>query len=342
MWPNGNIPRNGSGRLSRVSLPRMVGCASTLFADRRLDGRVSLAARPTAHVASDIPERTLSLSTSSTRSSSASQLVRSAINNALLSALARPALARFNRYLVTVGSRGLGIGHYGALVSDAEERFVRKLMASGLDGCVLDVGANEGSFSAFARSRNGTVPIYAFEPHPRTFARTAEVAAEKRFTAVNLAVGERPGTAELFDHAGQEGTGQASLHGGVIGSLLGGRAEAHPVEVTTLDAFAQERGIGRVLLLKIDTEGNELAVLKGARDLIARKVVAVVMFEFNAMNLVSRVNLKDFYETLPGFSFFRVLPKTLLRLGSYNYQDEVFEYQNIVAVSPEALEKLGL
>ena len=60
------------------------------------------------------------------------------------------------------------------------------------------------------------------------------------------------------------------------------RSPARRVPVTTVDNELSARGWQDVDFLKIDTEGYDLNVLLGASDLLARKGVKVVQFEYNA------------------------------------------------------------
>ena len=59
------------------------------------------------------------------------------------------------------------------------------------------------------------------------------------------------------------------------------KAQANEVKVITLDDFCSDKGIERISVLKIDTEGHDLAVLKGATGLLKRGAVDFVIFEFN-------------------------------------------------------------
>ena len=90
--------------------------------------------------------------------------------------------------------------------------------------------------------------------------------------------------------------------------------------------------IQRIDLLKIDAEGNELDIIKGARRMIEQQRVACIQFEFGECDVYSRVFLKDFYDTLPSYSFFRICSRGLIPLGQHKPQHEIFQYQNIVAV----------
>src|SRR6185436_3522307 len=91
--------------------------------------------------------------------------------------------------------------------------------------------------------------------------------------------------------------------------------------------------------LKIDTEGNELKVLKGAQSLLQKNAIRAIQFEFNEMNVVSRVFLRDFYDILAGYTFYRLLPDGLLPLGRYSARNEIFAFQNIFAVNDAVIDK---
>ena len=79
------------------------------------------------------------------------------------------------------------------------------------------------------------------------------------------------------------------------------------VPLITLDAYCCAASIRGIDFLKIDTEGNELKVLKGSQAMIQKNAIRAIQFEFNEMNVVSRVFLKDFYDILAGIF---VLPST--------------------------------
>jgi hypothetical protein len=64
------------------------------------------------------------------------------------------------------------------------------------------------------------------------------------------------------------------------GSLARKPGEASvAVPVTTLDEFCHQRGLSRVDLLKVDVEGAELKVFRGAQQLLASSGAPIIMFE---------------------------------------------------------------
>jgi hypothetical protein len=99
-----------------------------------------------------------------------------------------------------------------------------------------------------------------------------------------------------------------------------------------LDLFCKERQISQIDFLKIDTEGHELSVLKGASHLISKKNIKLIQFEFNEMNVVSRAYMRDFLGLLANYQLHRLLPDGLLPLNDCVQDTELFGFQNIVAI----------
>ena len=251
----------------------------------------------------------------------------------------RRAFYRWHKGLFLLGLSGLGILNYNEKRSLPEERFLRDLFRGRSQATVLDIGAHRGSYASHLMAVLPAAVVYAFEPHPHTFPYLAANARRDGFQALNLACGDRQGAATLYDYGAEEaGSEHASIYPEVIAKISGSDSLSWEVPVITVDDFLQQQRIARVDLLKIDTEGNELKVLQGACHSLSENKIDVVQFEFNDMNIVSRVFFKDFYRALPGYQFYRMLPDGLVPLGEYApILCEIFSCQNIVAIRGGAL-----
>jgi FkbM family methyltransferase len=141
----------------------------------------------------------------------------------------------------------------------------------------LDVGANVGYFSTLlARTLKAPGRVYSFEPEPDNhflLAVNALLTAQlfpqaAPITPFCRALAERDGPARL--HVFERNLGLHSL------VHTGGSARSMPVELATLDGLCFPRDgrpaaiPGRVDLLKADTQGAELLVLRGGEQLLAR------------------------------------------------------------------------
>lgn len=254
----------------------------------------------------------------------------------------RRALYPFHELLFKVAVRGLGVGIYGTSWSTGELEFLR-LLAPREGVVAVDVGANIGEYTELLMEICPGARVLALEPSRKAYDELLERTGNLGVEAWNLALGHEPGTATLYDYAEVEGSQHASLYQGVFDFIHNSRATGVEVEVQTLDAFLEGEGIDEVTLLKIDTEGSELAVLEGGARTLGERRVEVVHFEFNEMNVVSRCFLRDFTDLLEGYRFFRMLPDGLVELGAYRpLTHEIFFYQNIAAIreGSEILDRL--
>jgi len=88
-------------------------------------------------------------------------------------------------------------------------------------------------------------------------------------------------------------------------------------------------------LLKIDTEGNEYKILRGAQKALSEGRIKAIQFEFSGINVVSRAFFKDFYDLLsPKYILYRLLPNSFLPIKKYDefLFLELFAYQNFIAI----------
>ena len=137
---------------------------------------------------------------------------------------------------------------------------------------VIDVGANVGQFAvAMAKTFPG-VAIHSFEPGPETAASLRKnVASLPGVVVYPLALGERKGKASLNVNTHSHSSSilpLAQAHMDAFpGAVTAGTVE---VEVATLDGIFSDIEIKSPSLLKLDVQGYELAVLKGAAGTLAR------------------------------------------------------------------------
>jgi FkbM family methyltransferase len=144
---------------------------------------------------------------------------------------------------------------------EPELRLVGQLMKD--SGAVVDVGANAGIYSAMALRRRRWVA--AFEPVPEEAARLHRMIGTRGIVH-EVALSDRCGKAILHvpyvKDAGAVTT-RSSLEANVDTDLPHRDIE---VKVATLDSF----GLSDIAFIKIDVEGHELSVLRGAVETINR------------------------------------------------------------------------
>jgi FkbM family methyltransferase len=177
----------------------------------------------------------------------------------------------------------------------------------------FDVGANAGMTALrYARWWPGAT-IHAFEPFPTAYAQLRDaVAGLPDVTPVNMALGAEPGQVEATDGPVTRGNSLRVADGPVV-----------TVEVTTLDAYCAAHGIGPIDLLKIDTEGYELDVLRGGANTLprTRAVLAETVFERDERH----THFADLLAALEphGFRFAHLVDARVNRRG-WEYGDALF------------------
>ena len=127
---------------------------------------------------------------------------------------------------------------------------------------VIDAGANVGFFALRAAGQVGpTGKVYAFEPNPNAFRLLEHNVRQNGFhwvECVPAALSDRTGEIRFASDS------RASSCGRTLSDDESSSGETSSVPCTTLDAFVAERGLTRIDLLKMDTEGAEVDIVKGA------------------------------------------------------------------------------
>ena len=200
---------------------------------------------------------------------------------------------------------------------------------------VFDVGTNIGTIANWLANR--TKHVHGFEPHPANIEMTRDqvhLRKTKNITLSQLALGSEPGTLQLH---------VKSFHG--HHSL--GDTDASPtvekidVEVDTVDRYCSTHSVERIDFLKIDVEGFEDEVLKGATSMLKNHKIGFVLFELrhSILDSVGKQS-KDIFTPLieNGYTIFTLDGRTLAADELENLSDADY----LAAVNPaDFVPKLG-
>jgi len=136
----------------------------------------------------------------------------------------------------------------------------------------IDVGAHIGYYSLKAAPVVGpSGRVLAIEPNPDTVRKlrdNIQASGARSVTVEPVACADTEGTLELFA-APEANTGETSLSR-ANASQSGAAVNSYQVRARPLDDIIRDAGVSRVDAVKIDVEGAELLVLKGARETMAR------------------------------------------------------------------------
>lgn len=176
----------------------------------------------------------------------------------------------------------------------------------------LDVGANVGVWTIAMAAAHPRAHVYSFEPTPKVFGFLCDNIALnnlRNVTALQLALSEKDGdfsfqvtrNSSIFNRlAPPTNSTEPSDRGRFVDG------DSIDVRAVCLDEFCKARRIDKIGFLKLDVEGAETRVLRGAERLLRDHAIEQIWIEVDADNLQelgdSLENLADFMKSV-GYSF---------------------------------------
>lgn len=181
---------------------------------------------------------------------------------------------------VDLGDR-LGCDFYFGVYSEYIDALLFNQMIN-QNSVIFDVGANFGFYSVFSAAKkrfNGVV--YAFEPNKEIFnvlkKNVTANALSNKIILSKCALGDYSGKADFY-------LAEESSFSGLCDTKRSKINKKSSVEITTLDFFVTKNTLKSIDLIKIDVEGSEGMVLKGAIDTIGKNKGICVQVEISGKN----------------------------------------------------------
>lgn len=195
----------------------------------------------------------------------------------------------------------------------------------------VDVGAYIGIVSLYmARAVGSTGRVFSFEPSRKNFDRL-KMNSRLAFDVI-LPINKFVSDVDDRDFmiANNVDPGMTRL------ANEGDGSNVERVRSITLDSFAAENSISKISVLKVDTEGHELAVFQGAKGLLANRKIQSVIFEVNSNDQEIFKLLKAF-----GFEIFYIVRNTgRLAKSLVNYPADHKSPLNVLAIQRELIGKV--
>jgi FkbM family methyltransferase len=204
---------------------------------------------------------------------------------------------------------------------------------------VLDVGANDGTWSLMAAGLFPEAAIYTLEIVPDTAAALrARLGQHDRIKCFDFGLAAHTGKLPVRHYQ------PASRHATFIDFPRTWTGEWMECPVMRGDEFLAQEGIGTVDFLKLDVEGAEHLVLQGLEATLRRQRVRFVQFEYGQKNIVTHFLLRDFYQLFAayGYSVGKIYPD-YVDFREYDLNDEDFIGSNYLACAAgdDAIQRLA-
>jgi FkbM family methyltransferase len=201
--------------------------------------------------------------------------------------------------------------------------------------CIFDIGANIGSwtYSLFENSsKKSSLFIHAFEPCSKTYSTFT-----KNLQSWNLTDNVKPNKLALSSSISKRsfyslgpniGTNSLSPPADLT------KCEIESVQTETIDGYCVSNSISRIDFIKIDTEGHDMEVIYGGKNMLTSKSIDILQFEYNHRWIGNRHFLRDAFEFLLPLDFIigKVTPKGIEFYPGWDFELETFTEANYLAV----------
>jgi len=164
---------------------------------------------------------------------------------------------------------------------------------------ILDIGANIGWTALRFASKNPKATIIAFEPHPITFKRAQNNFGRNNFsniTCLNIGLGERASTLKIYELMDNN----SGMNRIVLEELDRPFKE---VKIERLDDVLENRNIHHVDMIKMDVEGFEGFVLKGASKILTNSNAKILMETDDAFLKNNGNSARELIDILKGYGY---------------------------------------
>jgi FkbM family methyltransferase len=207
-------------------------------------------------------------------------------------------------------------GGMKSLMNEADQR-----------GIFFDVGANTGQTIQLLEKYFPAGNIYAFEPGKSAFNELKrKFTGNRSLHLENIALGSNEEVKEFFENTFS--TMSSFLHLGKEG--WGEVIEKTKIKLTSIDQFCKKENISHINILKSDTQGFELEVLNGAKEMLSNKAIQFVYLEINFIELYKELpTFSDIYNFLNGYGY------KLLRFYDFNYYENAVGWSDALFYHPD-------
>ena len=262
----------------------------------------------------------------------------------LRESIKHPRFQRLWSRLHTIAIFGMNYGGGGLIGSSGEIWVLSEIVAKACKDIgapvIFDVGANVGEYSLCLRAQVPAAKIYAFEPAPSVYQQLAttitEAHADGQIKPYNFGFSDSERTVEFFSYTveGHDASVLSSIDQRLPTQVLDVQTQrSEEIQVRTIDGFCEVEGIDRIDFLKIDVEGHELSVLRGAQRMLSAGTISMIQFEFGPANIYSRTYFYDFWSMLSGtYDIFRIVPQGMALINYYGEHNEIFLTTNYLAL----------
>jgi FkbM family methyltransferase len=228
-------------------------------------------------------------------------------------------------------------------VNNGEYWLLEQLLRNSIGQSVLlDIGANKGAWSlralAGANKFGKSIKLHAFEPCTGTRSiLEGNLSSYEDAHVYGIALSATEGEVDFFINGIGNGTNSLSPTSG---------ATSERVKLSTVDEFIRHHNIEYVTMMKVDTEGFDLDVLKGAAETLVGGRIGLVQFEYNWRWLLNKASLLEVFSLIESkalpYRLGKLAGESIVFYDKWHFElDRFFENNYVLVHLGNAIEKFG-
>ena len=180
---------------------------------------------------------------------------------------------------------------------------------------VVDIGAHKGEFLKHIKKIKSIRKVYSLEPQKKVYGDLLKEIDNKKFFAYNIAISNRNGKQKMqINDFSMTSTlskvNENSIYYKIKNIIIGNKKKKFEyIKTEKLDLFTKKRKLNKIDLLKIDTEGHELNVVKSGLKTLKKTRYLLMEFRQNDLYLnyssqaLHKIVIKNNFKLVKKFKF---------------------------------------
>ena len=180
---------------------------------------------------------------------------------------------------------------------------------------VVDIGAHKGEFLNHIKKIKSIRKVYSLEPQKKVYGELLKEIDNKKFFAYNIAISNRNGKQKMqINDFSMTSTlskvNENSIYYKIKNLIIGTKKKKFEnIKTEKLDFFTKKRKLNKIDLLKVDTEGHELNVVKSGLKTLKKTRYLLIEFRQNDLYLnyssqaLHKIVIKNNFKLVKKFKF---------------------------------------
>jgi len=208
---------------------------------------------------------------------------------------------------------------------------------------VFDIGANIGKWSICVLQEKSNIDLHLFEPTPKiyqllndTFPFTENIHLNNEAVSDNI-----NNAIPFYNYSDNSGLSTFHRRFSVEKSPTIKQPKVIQVKITTIDHYCLLNGISKINFIKIDTEGNEYNVIKGANFMLKDNKIDFMQFEYGGTYIDANITLQQIclYMSIHNYTLYKIEKDHIKLIERFDKDLENFVYSNFLFINNNILVK---